>query len=159
MPRPEIRFRFAAMAEIPDLTEPEANSFGATGTTDAEPGCRVLLPRLAQGDQSAEIHKDYDGQGKPAAERVPTHCKTEEKAAECDVAAPAGRVSERLKEPVLKTGVPKGTVGSNPTPTAFSRLAIARGQRGSWPPVHNGGPLTATKGANHGISPAWKQRC
>ena len=28
-----------------------------------------------------------------------------------------GRVSEWLKELVLKTSVPKGTVGSNPTPT------------------------------------------
>ena len=36
----------------------------------------------------------------------------------------SGRVSERLKELVLKTSVPKGTVGSNPTPTV-NRLWIS----------------------------------
>ena len=30
----------------------------------------------------------------------------------------AGGVAERLKAPVLKTGLPKGNVGSNPTPSA-----------------------------------------
>ena len=29
-----------------------------------------------------------------------------------------GGVAERLKAPVLKTGFPKGNVGSNPTPSA-----------------------------------------
>ena len=29
-----------------------------------------------------------------------------------------GRVAEWTKAPVLKTGVPQGTVGSNPTPSA-----------------------------------------
>ena len=44
-------------------------------------------------------------------------CKRKETAAEYGHGPTFGRVSERLKEPVLKTGVPKGTVGSNPTPT------------------------------------------
>jgi hypothetical protein len=31
---------------------------------------------------------------------------------------PSGRMAERLKAPVLKTGVGKPTVGSNPSPSA-----------------------------------------
>ena len=37
----------------------------------------------------------------------------------------AGRVSEWFKEPVLKTGEPKGSVGSNPTPTVSDTIVLA----------------------------------
>ena len=33
----------------------------------------------------------------------------------------SGGVAERSNAPVLKTGVPQGTVGSNPTPSAISQ--------------------------------------
>jgi len=35
-------------------------------------------------------------------------------------------VVEWLMAPVLKTGVPKGTVGSNPTPSVFQSCARKR---------------------------------
>ena len=65
-----------------------------------------------------------------------------------------GRVSERLKELVLKTSVPKGTVGSNPTPTvtakAFARkecLAEASGVRSRpWDSYPQDGRRPASRG-------------
>ena len=36
-----------------------------------------------------------------------------------------GGVAERLKAPVLKTGISKGNVGSNPTPSARVATLVA----------------------------------
>jgi hypothetical protein len=40
------------------------------------------------------------------------------KAIETSLGAEIGGMAERLKAPVLKTGDPQGSVGSNPTPSA-----------------------------------------
>ncbi len=50
-----------------------------------------------------------------------------------------GGVSERLKEAVLKTVVPKGTVGSNPTASASFFSPTATRPRGFLLPIDTGG--------------------
>ena len=35
-----------------------------------------------------------------------------------------GEMSERLKEPVLKTGDAQASVGSNPTPVSYTHLTL-----------------------------------
>jgi hypothetical protein len=47
---------------------------------------------------------------------------SQQKANESSLEANSGGMAERLKAPVLKTGDPQGSVGSNPTPSAIPFL-------------------------------------
>ena len=44
-----------------------------------------------------------------------------------------GRVAERFKAPVLKTGLVKANVGSNPSPSAKSEEQLNSGEVPEWP--------------------------
>ena len=109
-----------ALAKLPDLAVSGREAAAATGTDGAEPDAKNFATNSAKSCGFRRAHTDSDGQttGPMREEQVSENpSKYRANPTECSAKASPGRVSEWLKEPVLKTGVPKGTVGSNPTPT------------------------------------------
>jgi hypothetical protein len=70
-----------------------------------------------------------------------------------------GGMAEWFKAAVLKTAVPRGTVGSNPTPSAKKRVPVCRAERGEMAELAEGARLLsecslkrATEGSNPSLS-------
>jgi hypothetical protein len=68
-------------------------------------------------------------------------------------------MAEWFKAAVLKTAVPRGTVGSNPTPSAKKRVPVCRAERGEMAELAEGARLLsecslkrATEGSNPSLS-------
>ena len=114
----------AAVNALPDLTDPDLQTLRATGTCDTLPAGSSLAECLAQQDEQERTSADLGGRNTTKPGSSASAVQTGRKTVNSGSCKSSGEVSERLKEPVSKTGVvPSTTVGSNPTLSVFSSSA------------------------------------
>ncbi len=109
----------AALNALPDLAQPTVEARRVTRTNNAKRVDSVLAFCLVHYGERETNSRGAGGQTGDIVPRAQVATNTGKTAKLHGIQAP-GEVSERLKEPVSKTGVaPSVTVGSNPTLSAF----------------------------------------